>query len=270
MKAVASRPSAPSTCLQAALLCLSGVKMTFGGVAALKGVNFHVGQREVVGLIGPNGSGKSTCVNVISGSMPPTAGQILLKGMRIEGLPANRVVARGLARTFQTTQIFAEFTAVDSVLVGAHLRHRGSGLGLASTHADNERARSEALELLDFVGLDGCGALRVSALSVCQQRLLMMACALASRPAVLLLDEPAAGMVASERRLLSTLIGRLPGRDVSVLLIEHHMGLIMEVCQRIVVLNFGEKIAESSPDAIRNSPAVIDAYLGRHGDAASH
>lgn len=270
MTTLSSHPPAGS----ATLLSLRNVKKVFGGVTALKNVSFDVGRREIVGLIGPNGSGKSTCVNVISGTMPPTDGQILLAGAAIGGKPANRVVAQGLARTFQTTQMFEEFTALDSVLVGANLRFDGKVLGnilgLTAARADSERVREEALELLAFVGLEGRDDVRVSMLTVCEQRLLMVACALANRPSVLLMDEPAAGMVASERRMLSALIKRLPERDVSVMVIEHHMGLIMEVSQRIVVLNFGEKIAEGTPSEIRNNPAVIEAYLGHHGDAASH
>ena len=255
-------------------LSLREVRKVFGGVTALKNVSFEVRPGEVIGLIGPNGSGKSTCVNVISGTLAPTAGEIVLEGVPIQGLPANRVVAQGLARTFQTTQMFEEFNALDSVLLGANRRYGvgvfGNVLGLAAARADEARVRAEALELLAFVGLAGRDQVRVSALSVCEQRLLMVACALANQPGVLLMDEPAAGMVASERRLLGALIKRLPERGLSVLVIEHHMGLIMDVCQRIVVLNFGEKVAEGTPAEIRNNPAVIEAYLGHHGDAASH
>jgi branched-chain amino acid transport system ATP-binding protein len=247
------------------LLTLNQVSKNFGGVQAVKDLSFEVNSNEIVGLIGPNGSGKSTSVNLISGAVPPSSGDIVWRNQNVNKLPISQRVTLGLTRTFQTTSLLAEFSVLEQVLTACHTSYRVSPwrsvLRLKDARAQDAEQRAKAQELVEFVGLADVTNDPTSTISSAQQRLLMIATAMAADPKLILLDEPAAGMVAKERKDLAEVIMRIRKRGLAVLVIDH-MGLIMEVCDRIVVLNFGEKISEGKPEEIQRDSAVIEAYLG--------
>ncbi len=248
------------------LLTLNQVSKNFGGVQAVKNLSFDVNSNEIVGLIGPNGSGKSTSVNLISGSVPPSSGDIVWRNQNVNKLPISQRVSMGLSRTFQTTSLLSEFSVLEQVLTACHTSYRVSPwrsvLRTKDARTQDAEQRAKAQELVEFVGLGDVMNDPTSTISSAQQRLLMIATAMAADPKLILLDEPAAGMVAKERKELAEVIMRIRKKGLAVLVIEHHMGLIMEVCDRIVVLNFGEKIAEGRPEEIQRNAAVIEAYLG--------
>jgi branched-chain amino acid transport system permease protein len=250
------------------LLSVEELDRSFGGVRALDGAAVQVAAGEVHGLIGPNGAGKTTLLNVISGLFRPTRGRIVLGGERIDGLPSHRIAALGITRTYQNIRLFLGLSALENVMVGAHLVRRGDTLRrlffLRSARADEARAREAALQLLARVGLSDRAHHRVSGLSYGDQRRVEIARALASSPRLVLLDEPTAGMNAAEVQAVAAVIREVAKQGQSVVLVEHNVQLVMQVCDRITVLNFGKVIAHGEPQHVSSHPEVIAAYLGSH------
>lgn len=247
-----------------AFLEMSDVGMSFGGFKALEGVTAKVAAGEIVGVIGPNGAGKSTLMNVITGVYEPTSGTATFKGIKIAGLDSARIAALGIARTFQNLQIFGGLTAIENVMVGLHREHETNlavvALGLSDRKDAQARERAQAL--LDFVGLHEKANELAADLSYGEQRYLEIARALATNPRLLLLDEPAAGLRGEDLVRLKDIIAEIRSKGVAVMVIEHHMDVIVESCQRALAFNFGRLIAQGKPNEVLAAPAVKEAYLG--------
>lgn len=254
------------------LLEVKDIVVKFGGVTALNNVSLHVNEGEIAALIGPNGAGKTTVFNIVTGYYTPTSGQVIVDGESVVGLRPYKIARKGFGRTFQNIRLFGDMTAVENVATAADSLNKsglvGSLLGVPRSRHDEKKSLETAMELLTFIGLDHRAYQMAKNLPYGDQRRLEIARALALKPKVLLLDEPAAGFNPQEKVELGELIRKIRDRGFAVLLIEHDMSLVMKISDRISVLDFGQKIAEGKPEEIQNNQRVIDAYLGVAEDAS--
>jgi branched-chain amino acid transport system ATP-binding protein len=251
-------------------LRVENLQKSFGGVRALQGLSFNVAPGTIKAIIGPNGAGKTTLFNVISGIFPPNDGSIALDGVSIDGRKSREVARLGVSRTFQNVEIFGRMTVLENVMVGRHIQSRAgiisTGLRLFRMRQEERQIRESAMEYLQFVGLENRAMELAGNLPLGEQKLLEVARALATDPKILLLDEPAGGLNTRETEGLAALIHRILVCDITVVLVEHDMNLVMDISDEILVMNFGEKIAEGKPKEIKDDPLVIKAYLGEELD----
>jgi len=254
------------------MLEIKGLTKHFGGLAAVDGLDLSINQGEMVGLIGPNGAGKTTVFNLITGFLRPTKGKIMFDGKDITGRKPHSIAGKGIVRTFQATSLFTDFTVLQNIIAACYLKPKvnfwEAALHMPSSNKKEQHILSRALEIMQFVGLDGVKDMPAGSLPHGHQRILGIAIAIAAEPKLLLIDEPVSGMNAEEVTEAVALIKRMWQRGATILLIEHNMRAAMSLCQRIAVLNFGRKIAEGSPEEIRENKDVIQAYLGASEHAA--
>ena len=240
--------------------------MAFGGLMALSNLNFQVKKGTIKAVIGPNGAGKTTLFNIITGSFPPTKGTVKFKDEPIENLKAHKIADRGISRTFQTIELFSNMTVLENVMLGCHTCVRtsflSSGLKLPRSHRKETEILDRAMKVLRFIGLGEKINKPADSLALGEQKILEIGRALASEPELVCLDEPAAGLNETETHVASSLIKAINAKGITVLLVEHDMKVVMNISDEILVLNYGQKIAEGTPENIRNNPRVIEAYLG--------